>query len=64
MAKRVDKRKGKLLRLADALLEAASAVYDADDAFTCDSSRQTADERRARDRALGEALIAYRTKRS
>lgn len=48
-------------KLADALLEAASAVYDADDAFTCDHSRQSADERRARDRALGEALIAYRT---
>ncbi len=58
------KRADKLLRLADALLEAASAVYDADDVFTCDSSRQHAEERRARDRALGEALIAYRSRRS
>ncbi len=57
------KRTDRLLRLADALLEAASAVYDADDSFTCDTSRQSADERRDRDRALGAALLAYRTRR-
>ncbi len=63
-AEKEQKRSDKLLKLADTLLRAATDVYESDDAFTTDSSREHAHERYKRDQALINAIESYRFARA